>query len=289
MTISDSFAVVGNANNYSKERLMAQMKHNLDLEPSTWVRGNFVWANGQKDTEVVWQPDEDGRWELCWMPEKEDRCKFEWRGNQRFPTRSFAKTGADPFAHSHVQGSGSNAAATTIVKGYAKNRAVDDGVVCHYLHRTEYTEQMFEDILMQTIFYSGEILPENNVYALCDWFRMRGYDGFVMKNPLEKDIKKLANGKKGISTTGKETREDIMAMTQAFIYDYIGLITDRNRYGVAPDVLCQDWLDFNPAKWTEYDSCVSGGLAIVATYANPVKFDYEPEYTGADWGLAKFS
>ena len=286
MTIDDSFALAGGENNYSKERLLAQIKYNSEMMPSPFVRGNFLWENGVKDSKVIWKPDADGKWVMSWMPEDNDRSKFEFRGSQRFPTRNFAKTGADPFAHSHVAGKGSRAAAATIIRGYSGARRMDDSVACIYLHRTQYTEDSFEDILLQTVFYSGEILPENNVYALCDHFRQRGYDGFVMKNPLETDPRKMAQPKKGIPFSGQgnasRNREAMMSMTQAFIYDNIG-VKSNGEYGWCPDEVLKDWLAFKPDKWTEYDMSVAVGAAIIATYTKSQFNRTLQEHDITDW------
>ena len=283
LTIDDSFALTPSSNNYSKERLLAQKKHNADVVPSPWVRGNFVWAGGQRDTKVEWRPDKDGRWVMGWMPKEQDRNKYEWRGNQRFPTRSFAKSGADPFAHSHVQGKGSKAAVATVINGYPLDRRMDNSVVCIYLHRTQYTEEMYEDVIKQCVFYSSEILPENNVYSLIDHMRQRGYDGYVMKNPLEKDARKRAQPKKGISFSGTENRESMMSMTQTFIYDYIGYNQRTEKYGFCPDEVLDDWTGFEPDKWTRYDMSVAVGAAIIAMYAVPVFKKNEDTMGISDW------
>ena len=73
LTIDDSFALASGGNNYSKERLMSQMKYNTESSPSPWIRGNFTWLNGVRDTEVIWQPDPEGRWMAGWFPKQEDR------------------------------------------------------------------------------------------------------------------------------------------------------------------------------------------------------------------------
>ena len=32
------------------------------------MRGNFYWKNGERDTEVIWSPDNKGRFFISWIP-----------------------------------------------------------------------------------------------------------------------------------------------------------------------------------------------------------------------------
>ena len=34
------------------------------------TKGNFQWANGVKDSQVIFYPDPKGRFEVSWLPKK---------------------------------------------------------------------------------------------------------------------------------------------------------------------------------------------------------------------------
>jgi hypothetical protein len=271
LTIADSFALIDSGNNYSKERLIQQKNYNLELGEGRTRRGNFGWKDGKKDTEVVFYPDKEGRWEISWLPPKEDRNKFELRGTtQRFPTRDFARMGVDPFDQSYTVDEGSKAAAVTMVKRHMKFPHLDHGIVCLYLHRQQHPEKFFEDMIMQAMFYSSPVLIESNKPGLLEYFRQRGYNGFAMKDPLETDPKKIAKPQRGIPFSGQVKRQDMMDATQAYIYDYIGINEETQEYGWCPhQEVLDDWIKFDPMKWTKYDVSVAAGCAILAVNAEP--------------------
>jgi hypothetical protein len=51
-------------------QIYEQIDFNDNLFPNPVVQGNFVWRDGQKDTEVIFKPDKTGRFYVSWLPPK---------------------------------------------------------------------------------------------------------------------------------------------------------------------------------------------------------------------------
>ena len=46
-------------------QIYEQVQHNDELFPNPVVIGNFVWRNGEQDTEVIFKPDPTGRFRVA--------------------------------------------------------------------------------------------------------------------------------------------------------------------------------------------------------------------------------
>jgi hypothetical protein len=267
LSIDDAFSLTDANNNFDKKRLLDMIKYNRENPESPLRRGNFMWKNGIKDSEVVWYPDENGKWAISWMPPQEDRNKWELPHGtrQRKPTRKFARMGVDPFDQSYVEDEGSKAAAVVLVKHHMKYPELDNGMVCVYLWRQEHPELFFEDMIKTAAFYSCPVLIENNKPGCNEHFRRRGWDGFAIKDPLEKDPKKRAKPKKGIPFTGEVKRQDALDALQAHILDHMNYDEEKGEYAHFPHSFpLHQALLFDPKKWTKYDVIVAWMAAVLA-------------------------
>jgi hypothetical protein len=129
---------------------------------------------------------------------------------------------------------------------------------------------MFEDMIMQSVFYGHEILIESNKIGCINYFLSKGYDNYLMRRPEETQT---ANSRKmledyGIPMSGVESRQSLVYATESYIATKVGLIEED---GVTPymgkcpfDKLIQTWLDYDvDDDWTKYDSMVGAGLALL--------------------------
>ena len=264
MKIEDLLMGTQSKNNFNKRKIYDQRRYNNSLHKSPLVRGNFKWKQGIRYSTVEFDPREDGRWVVTWMPPEQDRNKYETRGAVRFPTRHFAKLGIDPIESSVVMDKGSNAAGTTVLGRHYDALDLEESFVCHYLFRPKKVHDFFEDMLMQAIFYSSEILCENNKSGFVEWADKEGWSGFLMQDPLEKDPNKLKKGKKGFPMNDIAKREALIQIAEAYVEDKVGEITPNVFGTVYFKEILDDWEHFNPEKWTPYDSFVSSTLALLA-------------------------
>jgi hypothetical protein len=60
---------------FNIQKIYEQVQYNDDLYPNPVVIGNFVWRNGEQDTEVLFKPDPNGRWRVAWLPPADMRNK----------------------------------------------------------------------------------------------------------------------------------------------------------------------------------------------------------------------
>jgi hypothetical protein len=286
--VDDCFTVADAGNTYNQRKIHDQLTYNRQMVIDPIIRGTFYWENGERDANVVFKPDPGGRWLVAWMPPEEDRNKSEIRNGQRFPSRDFCKTGCDPFSHRQTYEAGSMGAAMTLLESHHSAPKIKFGFVCLYVSRPNHPHEFYEDMIMQSKFYSSPFLAESNKYGVLDHFHKRGYDGYAMYNPLDPDyMKKWSKGFRGIAMTHTDNREALMNMTQAYIMDHVGYKDDTDRCGFLPfDELLRDWQKFEPDNWTPYDLAVAAGITIIAT--KKPKIQVEVRYTESDW-LPKFN
>jgi hypothetical protein len=156
-------------------------------------------------------------------------------------------------------------------------------VCCVYNYRPKGgPNELAEDLIKQMMYYSSFCLPERQTYGLMQVIKLRGYMGFILKNPLEKDPRKLAQQDHGLPTTGKDTREQMISMVQSFIMDNFGYFEHEERFGyMYYHELNKQLMSFDMLKWTKFDLVVALGLAIVAMFGRQ---DTElPRFTAQDW------
>lgn len=287
--IDDCFAIPSENNNYNQRKLVEQLKFAQELDPIAQpVKGNFMWKDGMKDTEVVFHPNLDGRWWVAWMPPEEDRNRKEFVGGHWKPTRDFCKSGADPFAHATTVEKGSMAACYTLLQSHYKYPSMKMAWVCQYLARPKHPDEAAEDMIMQCVFYSSYFLCEKNIYGALQHFKTRGYDHYCLFNPLHPDsINKRAKGERGMPMTGSDAGEALSDITQAHIVDYIGFNEETKSFGFCPfPELIQDWQMFDPNNRTAFDCAMAAGMALIAT--KKPKYVSEKKFEAKDW-LPRFN
>ena len=93
-------------------KIYEQIEHNDELFPNPVVTGNFIWKGGQKDTEVIFTPDPNGRFKISWMPPVEFRNKkLLVRGKKIAPNSDVGCGGVDSYdLDATVDGRGSKGA-----------------------------------------------------------------------------------------------------------------------------------------------------------------------------------
>lgn len=242
------------------ERINQHIMHNEEAGQfrSLYVRGNLEWEGGVPDTQVLWHPREDGMWTMFMLPDEEDRNKISLRGSGRTPLGNNFVSAVDPFSHRIVQDEKRASMAAshvmTITSGKYNNRTF----VMQYHGRRSDPNDFFEDMIKQCVFYSCKILPENQKYEIINYFRKRGYAGYIEQNPLnEKE-------EDGISTRGDNTRSTLVNRLASYIDEEVGQQKDGSYKDVPFTSLLEDWRDFDSENWTKFDLTVSAMICILA-------------------------
>lgn len=283
MTIDDCFAVNDMRNMYPQDKIMEQKIHNESFVKSPYRRGNFYWIDGEKFGEVGFHDDPNGLWLLGWSPPEEYRNKKERVDDTWRPMFNFCRTGSDPYSHQVVvdDQAKSKGAAITMLKSMPGVK-MNNAVVCLYLARPESPTKFCEHMLMQSIYFSSPHLSENNKDLVNEYFRDNGFAGYLMQNPIEKDLAKRKKGQHGINMTSEYNRENLMDSTLAYLVEYCGFSKKRDSYGFIPfNILLDDLRRFETNNWTKYDLSVAFGIALIAMKERSER--KVVKYESSDW------
>ena len=237
------------------------------------TRGKFYWKDGVKDTEVIWTPDRNGRFQVSWTPNKQLTNKPQSRNGIYYPNNEhIGAFGCDSYDISGtVGGRGSNGALHGLTK-YNMDQAPSNEFFLEYVARPQTAEIFFEEVLMACVFYSMPILIENNKPRLLYHFKNRGYRGFCMNRP-DRHFNKLSKTEKeigGIPNSSEDVKQSHAAAIESYIEKYVGIDLDgtyRDQTTIGSMLFnrtLEEWARFDISNRTQYDATISSGLAIMA-------------------------
>jgi len=255
---------------YDTQKIDQQLRHNETLPDNILVRGNFYWKDG-KDSTVSWSPREDGKWLISWLPRIEDRNKFTLKGGKRVPGNTEqGNFGLDPYDNDSTVDDRKSDAASYGYRKFDPMSPTESGIfISEYVNRPPQADIMFEDMIMQSVFYGWENLIESNKIGCIQYFKRRGYEHYLMSRPDETQTTSSAKMlEPGIPMSGREARQALIYATESFIVNKVGLIEEE---GVEPYMgkcyfkkLLDNWGSFDfDDEWTKYDSMVGAGLALL--------------------------
>jgi len=229
--------------------------------------GNFQWANGVKDTQVIFTPDPNGRFKISWAPPANLQNRVILKNGVRYPgNEHMGAFGCDSYDISGtVDGKGSKGSLHGLTK-FSMEDAPANTFFLEYLARPQTAEIFFEDVLMALVFYGMPILAENNKPRLLYYLRRRGYRGFSMNRP-DKVWNKLSTAERevgGIPNSSEDIKQAHAAAIEMYINDHVGLLQDGTYGTLYFNDLLNDWSKFDINKRTKFDASISSGLAIMA-------------------------
>lgn len=248
------------------------------------TRGSFSWLNGEKDTKVVWTPDNRGRFLVSWIPNNSLQNNVIYKNGMKHPGNDhIGAFGCDPYDISGtVGGGGSNGSLHGLTK-FNMDEAPSNQFFLEYIARPQTAEIFFEEVLMACVFYGMPILVENNKPRLLYHFKNRGYRGFSMNRP-DKHYNTLSKTEKelgGIPNSSEDVKQSHAAAIESYIEKYVGLdlegtYRDSDEMGsMFFTRTIMEWANFDINNRTKFDAAISSGLAIMAnqknTYISPKK------------------
>lgn len=266
---------------FNMEKILEQRDFNKNLpQESKYTVGNFDWVDGVIDSDVVFNPNPNGRFKVAWIPSVVDNTeglanRVREINGKYFPlNKNCVRIGVDPFSLKSTHGEGSKGAAHGLTMLFSEGGAPSNKFVFEYLARPSDETVFFEDMIKVMRFYGAPALIESNRIDLLRHMRNRGYRGFAMdrldrpKNKLNPN--ELEYG--GQVMSGKDILDSHMNTIGAWIEKYIGVYHNEveklrplGEMGDMPfDDTLKDWLGFDPDKRTKYDATISSGLAIMA-------------------------
>jgi len=265
-------------------KIYEQIDHNEEMSRTLGVTtGNFQWANGIKDTQVIFYPDPKGRFNVSWVPPQHLQNKIIIRNGIRYPANEhMGAFGCDSYDISGtVDGKGSKGALHGLTK-FSMEEAPASQFFLEYVARPPTAEIFFEDVLMALIFYGMPMLAENNKPRLLYHLRRRGYRGYSMNRP-DKNYGKLSVTEKeigGIPNTSEDIKQAHAAAIEMYIQRCVGFQQDGTVGNMYFNGTLNDWSRFDINKRTKFDASISSGLAIMACnrhlYTPNIKIEKDP-------------
>ena len=267
---------------FNLTKIYQQIDYNDGLiQDRVLTKGYFHWKNGEKDTEVIWTPDKNGRFIVSWLPDMATRNNYITKNGKKYPgNEHIGAFGCDPYDISGATFGGSNGSLHGLTK-YNMVNAPSNQFFLEYIARPQTAEIFFEEVLMACVFYGMPILAENNKARLLYHFKNRGYRGFSMNRP-DKHANKLSFTEReigGVPNSSEDMKQAHATAIETYIEKFVGF--DAEGIYRSPDEIgemqfnrtLQDWAKFDVNDRTKYDASISSGLAIMANQ----KHVYLPE------------
>ena len=274
-------------------KIYEQIDYNDGVGSSANVStGNFQWVNGVKDTQVMFYPDQKGRFKISWTPPLHMQNKIIEKNNIRYPGNEYMGAfGCDSYDISGtVDGRGSNGALHGLTK-FSMEDCPPNQFFLEYIARPQTAEMFFEDVLMACVFYGMPILCENNKPRLLYHLRRRGYRGYSMNRP-DKMWNKLSVTEKeigGIPNSSEDIKQAHAAAIEMYIQNHVGHLGDGNYGNIYFNRTLNDWSRFDITKRTKYDATISSGLAIMACNRHLYTPNAKIEKPKLNINIAKYS
>ena len=243
----------------------------LSTNSSLLTRGNLKWKNGVRDTEVEFHHDDkNGKWVFSWFPKLEDRNKKSMKFGKVCPANTHAGLfSIDPFDHKQTTSKKNSKAGS---HGFRKLDLLDpefsDCFISEYWGRPKDPHILYEDMILQCVFFGWEILGESNKPGCINYFRLRGYDNYLMMRPAitQTEYSEKNQDEPWLPTTGEAARGTLVENLSSYIYQRIGRNSENGKMGNCLFInTLKDWAAFDPEKWTDYDLTVSAMIAVVGS------------------------
>jgi hypothetical protein len=267
-------------------KIYEQIQFNDELFPNPVVIGNLNWKDGERDTEVVFSPDPNGRFRISWLPPEDVRNKSALnRGKKVPPNPHIGCGGVDSYdLDETVDGRGSKGALHLYNKFNMEHPS--NTFVLEYASRPPLAKIFYEDVLMAAVFYGYPILIENNKYGIARYFESRGYDGYLMDRPkhlLAANSSVVKSKTKGIPSNSQDVIQAHAHAIEAYIHNYVGINYDTGEFGkMYFNRTLEDWIGYQINNRTKFDLTISSGLALLAAQKG------RPKRKPADFNDKKF-
>lgn len=277
-TVEEAFRQDAKDCHFNAEVLQSRLSYlesRIYQENPAYVKGDFLWKNGEPDTEVVWVPNPDGRFLVWKLPPAELRNTYhkDMHGRKVPGNVDLFGAGSDSYDHKKVEDK-ARASNMAFYVGRKFDAAIDTPVVpptlwvtrlpwVEYVNRPPRPEDAWEDALKACVFYGCRLFPETNKPGLRNHFENRGYIHYLQDRPDWT----YTNGTSHENTKG-------MASVQPTIEQYVDLLTtwveDFAAACVFPRLL-RHLLEYEIDNTTKFDCAVGWGYTLICLGVRPKK------------------
>ncbi len=263
------------------DKIHQQIEHNAIVSiDRTIVHGYFDWANGVRDCGiVVWhQVDRDShlaKHSYVWFPEAAERNKAVIKVGKKAPANAhIGLFTLDPYAAVNTtDGRESKAASHGFKKfDFTAPKHLSEVFIGEYWNRLRDPLLVYEDMIMQSVYFSWPVIPERNIKNCNDYFRNRDYHNYLLAAPSmtaeEFNLNRDKVQDAGLANTAGKTQQQLVEYLASYIANHVGVNETTGEMGYMPfDNTLKDWLEFDIEKWTPYDLTVSSMLATTTSRA----------------------
>jgi hypothetical protein len=253
---------------FNLAKIYEQIDYNENLRDSNVItKGSFSWANGIKDSTVVFTPNPNGRFNITWVPSVNLQNKQIIKNGTKYPgNEHIGAFGCDSYDISGTVGGQGSKGALHGLTVFSMEDAPANTFFLEYIARPQTAETFFEDVLMALVFYGMPLLAENNKPRLLYYLKRRGYRGYSMNRP-DKIWNKLSTAEKeigGIPNSSEDIKQAHAAAIETYINNHVGVKGDGEYGTMYFNQTLNDWSRFELNNRTKYDAAISSGLAVMA-------------------------
>ncbi len=261
LRLRDCFRNASDSDNFNMKVIQDQLDK-FQFGNNEVTTGDFIWENGIKDSRVIFEPRENGKFKVSYLFEnpQESNRSLNIEGVKVPANDKKFIAGGDTFKFTTVKGGkkSDGGGAVFMKRDHSIDKDEDPieewkthRFVCTYLHRPKTKDEYCEDMLLMSIYYGCKMCPEINVPAIMDHFNRRGYQGYL-HYVLDK---KTGRYKKNPGyNTGTSERESIFRSYQAFI--------EKHGHRCVHDDLLTQLLEIGE-DMGDYDLFVAGGMCLI--------------------------
>lgn len=289
-TIEDVFLSAANESQFHVENLKKREFYLTEVaHPKPWVRGNLKWKDGQMDTEVIWEPNPNGKWLISKHPEDFGLQKNYKVSNLVAPkpgNQYHFSMGVDPIEQEDTLDKDPSKGGIAVFKNLdelidreeSKRHQIADDIagiqvgdpvaggeyfethrfVCTYCERPEDPNIFFEDVIMTAVYYGTAFLPEKNKFhAMHTYLKLRNYALYLMDKPTDVKNYRGQSEKDGVTATTNSI-DMYFSFLQTFTVKWANTIDH-------PD-LCAQLASMNWKNRGKRDLGVAAGWALYQSY-----------------------
>lgn len=234
LTIEDVFVGANDESQFDIEKLTKRLFWLQNDAPKRMcVPGNLKWKDGVRDTQVIWEPNPNGKWMISKHPSDfglESNAKVNGVIAKKPANTRYFKAGLDPYDQQTTMESDPSLGAIGVKrvlddfidsgehlyhqfddpdKKFRVGDPVNDGAdfstnryVCDYLFREQDPNDFFEDVILTMVYYGTDFLPEKDRFGAChSYIKTRGYELYLMEKPTDRKNAKGQVEREGVSAT----------------------------------------------------------------------------------------
>ena len=255
-SIEEAFRIDGDSCLYNA-MILNECLDELSWKENVVERGDFVWKDGVKDSEVIWVQANSGRYNTHWVFDEDEQAnQVLKKGSSFLPTNNGKFViGIDPFDHSvTVDDRRSDGAAYVLRKYDSAEQQESFKFIVEYIYRPQTANLFYEDMIKLCHYFSCQMLFEDNKIGIKNYFEERGYGRFLMWLP--------GAIKPGLSGSVK-AHQLIAEITEDYIVNFCKRVPFKR--------LVQDWLEFDINKTTRFDAAMAAGYTLIADSVKVLK------------------